>query len=1502
MRFANPAALALGLLAIPIVALHMLRPRRPSVDVSSTYLWREVSRPVSSAVPWQPLRWSALLVLQLLAVALLTVAAARPVRPTPVPLAQHTVFVVDTSASMGATDTPPDRVARAAEIARQLRRQVPDGGLASLVVASDHPRVALAQSADPREFDRAVDALRPGLGRADFATAFLLAESLETPGVPIGFVFLSDGILNSAEQRLIPPGTRYEPVGASGENQAVIGLAVEQTGSALRARVAVRNGGDTESVRQLRVDVDGRTRARVELTIPPRDTVERAFDLPAGDLVSAGLDGVDLLAVDDRAYAVASGRPSIRVLLAGENGPFWRTALEAIPGVAVERAEGTAPAPGFDLAVYDGVAVPPDPGAPFVAVAPPGGLPQVDVTGTVEGPVPTLVRSDHPLLEGLDLSDVAIAEAQRLTVAADEVLVGAEQTPLLVRGTRGGRPFAYLGFRADRSNLPVQVVFPILVDRLVTDLTRTGATTEIAAGSPLPLDTTVEATVRGPAGIERVVAAGSTPPVAERPGFWRIEQQGRPDLVFAVNPVSEEATIAPARELAIRPAVRREGDRVPQGERSVLPWVVALLGAVLAAELLLSRRTSGVPGWQWRAALGVRTAIALLLLLAIVSPTLPRPGRGVATVFVVDASDSMGAGGRAAATEWVREALREQPDGARAGVILFGGDARLELAMQTGAELLQPAAQVDVQRTNLARALRLAGAVLPQDARRRVVIVSDGEQNEGDAVAEARRLERSGVRVDVVSVPRATGADTAISDLDHPSRAAVGERYELRAAVTSSVAQRARLVLRREGEVVDERVVDLPEGRTVVVFEREATEVGLQRYRLDVEAPQDTVRENNSAFAAVEVEGPGRVLVVEGSPGGAGALTAALRAGGLEVDVTTPAALPPMDTLGTYRSTVLVDVEAESLGAQQVATLGAVVRDLGRGLVTVGGDHSYALGGYRGHELEKLLPVDSEIRDPKRRAKVAQVLAIDNSESMGACHCSPDGQPGFGGPRGGGGGVNKTDISQAAAARAIGALTADDEIGVLAFNDTHRWLIPLQELPPEEVVSKGLAELKPPRGGTTITPSLRAAADGLRKSKARLKHIILFTDGFTNETGLDQEAAKLAEEGITVSVLATGEGPVEDLKKVAEAGRGRFYPGRNLSDIPRIMMQEAVLASRNFVNEGRWFPVVKASSPATDVLTEAPPLLGYVATTTKPTATAQLEIGDEEDPLLASWRVGLGRATSWTSDASARWSQLWAPWGGYTDFWTAVVKDTFPVVGSEAGAVETRIDGDVLRIAATSESGWPDGSTATARVTTPDLQSHVVKLERTAAGSFTSTLPAPGAGTYATGVLVTGAQGQPVFAGTSLATRSYSAEYRPSGLGPQVLEAVASAGAGRVGPDPRQAFDPDDLPPGRGSVPIAGWLLLAAALLWPVDVALRRLVVGQAGPAAVAAAASARRRLPPIPRWSRRTTPAAPEREHPAPARPEEPATPPAVPERTPPPTVQRLLDRKRGVDPPRDQ
>ncbi len=1426
---ANPAGLALGALAIPVIALHILRPRRREVTVSSTYLWRTVERPVSSATPWQRLRWSVLLALQLLAVALLAVGVARPVRLSPAVLSAHTVFIVDASASMRATDVAPDRLHAALARLTALADQLPEGGLASVVVAGEHPRVALTASSDRPALQAALRTVAAGSGRADFAAAFSLAESLDTGTSPIGYVLLTDGGLGDGDDKLLPPGTRYESIGANALNRAVERVDVEARGSGLHARVTVRNYGSSDVTQPLRIDVDGVSAATQQVTIPSGRSTVVEVDLPAGERIEARLDGGDILAADDAQVAVATRRPTRKVLLVGA-GTFWSDLLTSIPGITVDVAP-TGPVPdgtGYDAVVYDGVAVPAAPQAPFLAVAAPGGVPGAPADGTVERPAVTLVRSDDALLDGIDLSTVAIAQAQHVTPAAStDVLVAGENAPLLLRGQLDGKRFAYLTFALTDSNLPVQVGFPVLGDRLLTELTGMAASTEkLDVGADLPVDTATAATVGGPNGERLTVRPGDPVPEAASPGFWVIQTAGHPDRLVAVNTPIGESAVGPRSSLPVTDAASRRDVATGTVATSLLPWAVTILLVLLALEAWLSYRHLGVSRRQWHVAVLVRAAIAALLIGALVAPSIQRRSDRQATVFLLDRSASLGAAGTTAAEHWLRQALDARPDGALSAVVVFGSDSRLDRLLQRSSLYEGGSVVIDTSATDIAAAVRLGSAVLPADAKRRLVLVSDGRATRGNALTEAAQAAAGGVPIDTHPVITGQGTDAAVAAVVVPRLARVGDRVTITATVVSGSATTATVVLRRDGADVERREVALQAGENLVTFTdaHVAAPGAVLRYQVAVVATGDTQPHNDSVFAAVPVDGPARVLLVEGQADEGATLANALRAGGIATTVRSPSELPAVDELATYAGVVLVDVAAEQLHAEQIAALTTAVRDLGRGLVTVGGPRSYGVGGYRESPLSDLLPVDSEILDPKRRRTVAEVLSIDTSGSMAACHCR-NGETQMG-TNAAPGGVNKTDISRAAAERAIQGLTPNDEVGVVAWNSSSSWVLPLQKKPDESVTETALRRLHPD-GSTNIFASLDAAATALAASTAELKHIIVFTDGFTDERVIADAATKAGalyrDHGISVSVLGTGEGAAPALAKIAEAGHGRFYPGRNLSDVPQIMAQEAVIASRNFVNEGEFLPEITSTDPVVAPLSSSPALLGYVATTAKGTASTLLRIGPDRDPLLAVWQAGLGRVGSWTSDASSGWSQRWAGWDGYVDFWSRLVKSTFPA-GDSQGATQATIRDGRLHISVQGSAAFPDGATASAVVAGPDGQRVEVPLVRTAGTTFEGDTSVSRAGTYAVGTAVQ-AGGSTVLSSSTLASDSYPAEYAPGRTDRTALQRIAATSGGRDDIAPAQAFDTAGLHAGTRPLALAGPFLLAAALLWPLAVALSRLSV-----------------------------------------------------------------------------
>jgi Mg-chelatase subunit ChlD len=1414
--------LALGL-AVPIVLLHMLTPRRPPTPVSSLLHWDGLRHNVTAAEPWQKLRWSLLLILQILAVTLLAVALARPATVDIAELSEHTVFIIDTSGSMAAIDGSPDRLASAVDQAKALRMEMPDSGTASIVVASANPTTLVAHSVNTDEYERAIDTLRTTAGGADYEAAFALAEALVLPDGPTGYVLISDGHLDDIEQKLAPPGTRFVPVGEADTNRAVNSLAVSAVPGGLQALVTVASTGGPNAIQILRLDVDGVTVLSRQIEIPKGQVFEDTFELPAGTRVSVFLDGEDLLAYDNQRYVGAPVLGSLKARIHGESTFFIDQLLAAIPDVETD----VALAEEVDFEVYVGVAVPIEPTAPFIAIDVPGGVPGVRPVGRLDNPIPTLV-ANNPLLADIDVSRVAIAESQLLQVTSGDVLLGAPGAPLIVSGETNGMSFFYVAFTLEQSNLPIDVAFPIVGARMVGALASVdGVADALTVGDPIPLGAT-GGTVTDPLGNRVLVSIGDSEPIADRAGFWVVQRDGEDPLDIAVNPNSTESHLQPITELpGIRAAT--DGEESQSGTatiaRSLLGWLLAALLLLLGIEFYVSFRSRGVSPRQWRWGVAARLTVIALIILALVNPVFRTKSDDVTTVFVVDVSASVGDSNETART-WVESALTEAGSGKWA-IVEFGDDARVGTPLGTGP--YRAARGVDSDATNIARGLRLGESVLTGETKQRLVLVSDGRVNTGDLQAELDRLKALGVVVDVHAVSGEDRTDAAIAGIDIPSSVNAGETFDATVEIVSTISGRADVELEDSNGLLSARRIDVEPGSNIVTFAVEAGEPGLQHLSARVRMSGDAVPENDFTKGAVEVKGPASVMVVEGEENGGTTIAQALESKGLVVARVSIEDLPGLEEISIHRGIVLVDVSARDLSDEKMVLLGTFVRDLGRGLVTVGGTHAYGLGGYRDTPLEALLPLDSEATDAKREAEVAEVLLIDTSESMGACHCDPSGEGG-----GDEGGVNKTDISKAAAVRAIEALGSGDEVGLLAFSGTNKWVIPLQEFPSRGTIDEGVSSLRP-FGETRIVPALREAADALRASDKELKHIILFTDGFTVELDIGaefvgdpfqgdlvEEVAKLAEEGITVSVVGTGEGAIAALEEVAIAGRGRFYPGRDLDEIPEIFVKEARIASRSFINEGEYYPAVTSTAVAVRDLGSSPPLLGFVATSPKPTADIQLQIGEFADPLLASWRVGLGKVTSWTSDGGEKWSTQWAAWDGYADFWSDLVRDTFPLAGSEGQHVEARIADELMTITLEGAEAWAPGTEPLARVSFPDGTTDELRLERVSEFEFSTVVPARQGGIYAVGVTFDRGDSEKVVM-SAIASRSFAAEFLPGEPDPNLLVSISANTGGRGEITAQEAFDPEGLEEGSTTRTFRWWFLLAAALLWPLDVALRRL-------------------------------------------------------------------------------
>lgn len=822
-------------------------------------------------------------------------------------------------------------------------------------------------------------------------------------------------------------------------------------------------------------------------------------------------------------------------------------------------------------------------------------------------------------------------------------------------------------------------------------------------------------------------------------------------------------------------------------------------GAITLAIIVLTwlRLPPPLPVRRARVSLGVRVLIVLLLTLALAGAQLQTTPAEQSLMVAADLSASVQSALDREATT-VRSILASRPAGDQAGVLGYGRDPQIEVPVSTDPQFREFQSQPNPHYTDLAAALRLAGSILPVDRRRHIVLVSDGHANLGDAVSEARLLRAEGVRVDTVALDVPTGVEAYVDRLDAPRSLAQGEQASVGAVIVSNTATPVTVRWYLDRNLVNTVHLDLPVGETSLSQLVKPSEPGFHAVRVVIEPVRDTYAENNLGEALIQVVGPPRVLLVEATPGDAASLESALNTTGIASATIAPGALPRSAAdLAAYQAIVLVNLPASSLGADAMSLLQASVRDLGMGLVVIGGSDSYGPGGYAGTPLETALPVQIQLPQDMQKPPVAVMLVLESSES---------GQG--------------DQIVRGAADAVIEQLTERDRVGVTngAMGNV---VVPLGPLADKAKVKAQIDAMNlgdPP----SYTPDLDAADQALSRTSASIKHIIVLADGDAPD---DYQTVinRLHAHGITVSTVAIGASPADasGLQAMAGWGHGRFYQSNSISDVPQIFLKETREALKPWIVEGSIAP--RLSSLANVLpgvpLETLPALTGYVATTPRSAADVVLK-SPQGDPLLASWQYGLGRVIAWTSDAQGRWTADLLRWSSANRFFGDMVRYSLPQAGDPALQVETQVKGDHTHILVTAPA--LSGASVNVSAVTPDLADRQLVLAPTGPGRFEGDLPTDQVGSYLLHVTES-AGGLTTHSNTTGLVVPYSPEYRDLGTDLATLRAIARAGGGTTLTDLSQAFK---LPvPGvEAALPIAEILLVLAILLFPVDVALRRLI------------------------------------------------------------------------------
>ena len=822
-----------------------------------------------------------------------------------------------------------------------------------------------------------------------------------------------------------------------------------------------------------------------------------------------------------------------------------------------------------------------------------------------------------------------------------------------------------------------------------------------------------------------------------------------------------------------------------------------------------------------RLAWAARVLLVLALALAAAGLNIKEPADRLGVVFVLDRSASLAEEARAEALGFVQRQSEQMRDGDRAAVVVIGDGAMVEQEPGSAVKVATIESRISPHQTDLAAGLRLAEALMPSDYTRRIVVLSDGEETRGDALAQAASAEED-VELWTLPFTRAAADEVLLEGMTAPDQVAEGSAFEIRVVARAAKPTKGKLHLYRNDRLLGTLPVQLKGGRAdVFAVRQEADATGFLRYRatLEVDAGDDAVPQNNVAVTTVAVQGRPRVLYVEGKQGQGDYLARVLTEEGMQVDVIAPGELPgSLAALQPYSVVLLSDVPAYAMTGRQMQLLQRYVRDLGRGLAMLGGDESFGVGGYYGTVVEEVLPVRMDIQDKRYFPSLSMVLAIDTSGSMGGV-----------------GAAEKLGMAKEAAIQTTQLMADRDRVGVISFDAAASWIVPMTPLSQRRKVVSTVAKLRA-GGGTDIYPALKAAYKALASEGSAMKHIILLSDGITFG-GDFQTLIKLgARRDMTLTTIGVGDdADRRSMETWADWGAGRYYLVTRPEHIPRIFTREAMLATRSFLIEEPFVPTFGAPDPITKGLPDPLPTLGgYVATEPKPTAKVELWAkADENTPLLATWRHGLGRSAAWTSDVKARWAKQWLNTEAYTQTFTQLVRwlaasegaaDIQAVAELDRGLLEVTVD------AYSEDGGFRNFLEGEARFIAPDLSVVSRPLQQVAPGRYKARADVAQDGSHLVAVFLKDADGNAVGQATAEAVQPYSPEYRASGGGQALLTELARVGRGRL-LDPSVVV-PDPLgagiwtPPQRPRlVPHPQWpkLIWLAAMILLLDVATRRL-------------------------------------------------------------------------------
>jgi len=665
------------------------------------------------------------------------------------------------------------------------------------------------------------------------------------------------------------------------------------------------------------------------------------------------------------------------------------------------------------------------------------------------------------------------------------------------------------------------------------------------------------------------------------------------------------------------------------------PWLIPL---VLAPVLWAA--------WEWRnsarqAGLVLKAAALAAILLAFSEPHLTFNESKVALAILVDTSASISPqdleSASATATTVERGRGRNWTQ-----VLPFARTPRNPLPAERTPKVWKLAyspAQTS-HGTNLESAIREGLATVPAGLVPRVLLISDGNENLGSVTRAIWQAQQRGVPIDVIPLAGRARPSLVLSSVSLPAQVFSGERFPVDIALDSPRPAEATVEMSAEGKPLGASAVNLAQGANQFRAHATVTANGAIELAGRISAPGLGEARFESALT---LRRPRVLLVTNDPPAAEAHLMRTLEAN--QFDIQRAPSGPP-DKLDDYQLVIINNWDMQSIPLSRKAALEAFVKQ-GGGLLWIGGDRNVYVEKPQEDALERTLP--AKIAPPRTPEGTAVVLIIDKSSSMEG---------------------KKMELARQAAVGVVENLRPIDQVGVLIFDNSFQWSVPLRRAD-DRVSIKRLISGITPDGGTQIAPALTEAYRRILTSKAVYKHIVLLTDGISEEGDSMTLSKDAVANHVTISTVGLGQDVNRAfLEKIAQLAQGNSYFLNDPSGLEQIVLRDVQEHTGSTAVEKDVHPEVVNRVEILDGvgMETAPPLRGYVRFLTRPTTDLILRAGPE-DPLLVRWQYGLGRAAVFTSDAKNRWAVKWVAWPGFDKLWTNIFRDLLPhAEASEATA------------------------------------------------------------------------------------------------------------------------------------------------------------------------------------------------------------------------------------------